>query len=127
MVNSISGDSTGGIQERSVLSTQVEQSEKVAGTDTAKQGEAVQGSSSDWGASVSTISDAAKEAYAKDKEILTFSRQAQLAPPSYNHEKVAALKSMVENGQIEAYLKTFNSEDLAASLLSSSAGSYIRS
>jgi hypothetical protein len=117
-VNNISRDMTqGGIPDSTLSSIQAGQvAKEVGAADTVKK-ENSDSLSIDLGSSVSTISDAAKEAYAKEKEVLKFSRLAQRTEAPYNTEKVAQLKQLVDSGQINQYLDNLSNETLASAMM----------
>jgi fatty acid-binding protein DegV len=117
-VNNISRDMTqGGIPDSTLSGIQAGQAAKEVGAaDTVKK-ENSDSLSIDLGSSVSTISDAAKEAYAKEKEVLKFSRLAQRTEAPYNTEKVAQLKQLVDSGQINQYLDNLSNETLANAMM----------
>lgn len=72
------------------------------------------------------ISDAAKQAYESEKEVLRFSRLAQRVQDSGSSERVAQLKSMVDSGRIQEYLRSVNTDDLADKILNSPTGAFLR-
>lgn len=73
-----------------------------------------------------TISDEAKKAYESEKEVLRFSRLAQRIKEPYNSDKVAQMKNLVDNGRINDYLRSINTDELANSLLNSPSGAFLR-
>jgi hypothetical protein len=72
-----------------------------------------------------TISDEAKNAYEKDKEVMRFSRLAQRIKAPFDSEKVASIKNMLDSGRINEYLRTINTEDLAQSLLNAPGSAFL--
>jgi len=73
-----------------------------------------------------TISDEAKTAYEKDKEVMRFSRLAQRIKTPFDSEKVANIKNMLDSGRINEYLRSINTEDLAQSLLNAPGSAFLR-
>jgi hypothetical protein len=122
MVDSISGKPNS-IQDASLLNINQQQSvEKV-------NSEAASSASNAGTLSLvdeATISDAARSAYESEKEILKFGRLAQRVKPSYDAEKVARFKDMIDNGRINDYMRSLNTDQLAQSMLDSPSGAFLR-
>jgi hypothetical protein len=122
MVESISGKSHQ-IQDSSLLGVNQQQSVERINTESARQADKL--SSLDL-LDQASISDAAKKAYEKDKEVLRFSRLAQRINDSSNTERVAQLKNLVDSGRINDYLRSLNTESLASSILNSPSGAFLK-
>lgn len=73
-----------------------------------------------------TISDEAKTAYEKEKEVMRFSRLAQRIKEPVDSEKVGNIKNMLDNGRINEYLRSINTDALAQSILDSPSGAFLR-
>lgn len=73
-----------------------------------------------------TISDEAKSAYEKEKEVMRFSRLAQRIKAPFDSDKVANIKNMLDSGRINEYLRSINTDDLAQSLLNSPSSAFLR-
>ena len=73
-----------------------------------------------------TISDEAKTAYEKDKEVMRFSRLAQRIKEPVDTDKVSNIKNMLDNGRINDYLRSINTDELAQSILDSPSGAFLR-
>lgn len=73
-----------------------------------------------------TISDEAKTAYEKEKEVMRFSRLAQRIKEPVDSEKVGTIKNMLDNGRINEYLRSINTDALAQSILDSPSGAFLR-
>jgi hypothetical protein len=72
------------------------------------------------------ISDEARETYAAEKETIRFSRMVQRGKESVDLDKVARFKELLDNGRINEYLRSLNTDALAESLLSSSSGAFLK-
>jgi hypothetical protein len=122
MVDSISGK-TNPIQDNGLLNVDRQQSVEKNNLESASENKS---------ASVlklldeATISDEAKTAYEKDKEVMRFSRLAQRIKTPFDSEKVANIKNMLDSGRINEYLRSINTEDLAQSLLNAPGSSFLR-
>ncbi len=73
-----------------------------------------------------TISDEAKLAYEKEKEVLRYSRLAQRIKEPFDADKVSNIKNMLDNGRINEYLRSINTDELAQSILDSPSGASLR-
>lgn len=73
-----------------------------------------------------TISDEAKTAYEKEKEVMRFSRLAQRIKEPVDSEKVGTIKNMLDSGRINEYLRSINTDALAQSILDSPSGAFLR-
>jgi predicted lipid-binding transport protein (Tim44 family) len=73
-----------------------------------------------------TISDEAKKAYESEKEVLRLSRLAQRVQEPYDAEKVAQMKNLLDNGRINEYLRSLNTEAIAESILNSPSGAFLQ-
>ncbi len=125
MVDSISGKQNNPIQENNLLNIGAKSAEQVEQLNK----EAAKASQSAPPLSTldnATISDEAKKAYERDREILQFSRLAQRVKESYDAEKVGRLKDMVDSGRINEYLRNLNTSELADSILDGPAGAFLR-
>lgn len=122
MVDSISGK-TNPIQDNGLLNVDRQQSVEKNNLESASENKS---------ASVlklldeATISDEAKTAYEKDKEVMRFSRLAQRIKTPFDSEKVANIKNMLDSGRINEYLRSINTEDLAQSLLNAPGSAFLR-
>lgn len=122
MVDSISGK-TNPIQDNGLLNVDRQQSVEKNNLESASENKS---------ASVlklldeATISDEAKNAYEKDKEVMRFSRLAQRIKTPFDSEKVANIKNMLDSGRINEYLRSINTEDLAQSLLNAPGSAFLR-
>jgi hypothetical protein len=72
------------------------------------------------------ISDEARETYAAEKETIRFSRMVQRGKESVDLDKVARFRELLDNGRINEYLRSLNTDALAESLLSSSSGAFLK-
>ena len=72
------------------------------------------------------ISDEARQAYEVEKEAIRFSRMAQRGKETIDTDKVTHFKDLLDNGRINDYLRSLNTEALADSLLSSSSGPFLK-
>lgn len=122
MVDSISGKSNP-IQDAGLLNIDRQQSVEKINTESAQQATGGQAAQL---LDQATISDAAKSAYENEKEVLRFSRLAQRGKEPYNADKVSQLKNLVDNGRINEYLRSINTDELANSLLNSPSGAFLR-
>ncbi|WP_373531079.1 hypothetical protein [Vampirovibrio sp.] len=122
MVDSISGNSNS-IQDSALLNVDRQQSVEKTNVESASENKS---------AGVlklldeATISDEAKTAYQKDKEVMRFSRLAQRIKTPFDSEKVANIKNMLDSGRINEYLRSINTDDLAQSLLNSPNSAFLR-
>lgn len=73
-----------------------------------------------------SISDEAKKAYQQDKEVMRFSRLAQRIKEPIDTDKIANIKNMLDNGRINEYLRSLNTDALAQSILDSPSGAFLR-
>jgi hypothetical protein len=122
MVDSISGKPNQ-IQDAGLLNIDRQQSVEKTNVESANETN---------GASVvklldqATISDEAKTAYEKEKEVMRFSRLAQRIKEPVDSEKVGTIKNMLDNGRINEYLRSINTDALAQSILDSPSGAFLR-
>jgi hypothetical protein len=100
-----------------------QQAEKVGAGKIAKTDDAASASLLDQ----ASISDEARETYAAEKETLRFSRLAQREKAPVDMDKVTKFRELLDNGRINDYLRSLNTNALADSLLASSSGSFLRS
>lgn len=122
MVDRISGK-TDSLQEAGLLNVNTQQGVEKTGANTGKI--------ADQAANISlvdeaAISDEARETYAAEKEALRFSRLAQRGKESVDLDKVARFKDLLDNGRINEYLRSLNTDTLAESLLTSSSGAFLK-
>ncbi len=120
MVDSISGKN---VQDASLLNIGQQQSVEKTNVDSAKDTQSV--------ASLklldqATISDEARKAYESEKEILRFSRLAQRIREPFDADKVSHFKNLLDSGRINDYLRSLNTDELAASLLGSPSAAFLR-
>lgn len=122
MVESISGHSPK-IQDAALLGVNQQQTVERVNTEAAGQTEKL--SALDL-LDQATISDAAKNAYESEKEVLRFSRLAQRIKTPSDSDKVSHLKNLLDSGRINEYLRGLNTDSLAESLLNSPSGAFLR-
>jgi hypothetical protein len=122
MVDSISGKSNS-IQDNSLLNVDRQQSVEKTNVESASENKST---SLLKLLDEATISDEAKNAYEKEKEVMRFSRLAQRIKAPFDSEKVANIKNMLDSGRINEYLRSINTEDLAQSLLSAPGNAFLR-
>ncbi len=72
-----------------------------------------------------TISSEAKNRYEKEKEVLRFSRLAQRSPNQVDDSKVSNFRQLIEHGRINDYLRSLNTDQIAASILNSPAKAFL--
>ncbi|MBY0451285.1 MAG: hypothetical protein K2X01_11740 [Cyanobacteria bacterium] len=72
-----------------------------------------------------TISSEAKHRYEKEKEVLRFSRLAQRSPNQVDDSKVSSFRQLIEHGRINDYLRSLNTDQIAASILNSPAKAFL--
>ncbi len=122
MVDSISGKSNP-IQDNGLLNVDRQQSVEKTNLESAREGQSAGLSKL---LDEATISDEAKQAYEKDKEVMRFSRLAQRIQVPFDSDKVAQIKNLLDNGRINEYLRSINTEELAQSLLDSPSAAFLR-
>lgn len=122
MVDSISGNNNS-IQDASLLNISQQQSVEKTNLESAKESASVTTMKL---VDEATISDAAKNAYESEKEVLRFSRLAQRIKEPYDAGKVAQMKNMVDSGRINEYLSSINTDELVDSMLNSPSGAFLR-
>lgn len=122
MVDSISGNSNS-IQDSGLLNVDRQQSVEKTNLESAREGQPAGLSKL---LDEATISDEAKQAYQKDKEVMRFSRLAQRIQTPFDADKVAQIKNLLDNGRINEYLRNINTDELAQSLLDSPSAAFLR-
>lgn len=122
MVDSISGKSNG-IQDTSLLNINQQQTVEKVNQESAADSKQI--ASLQFG-DAATISDAARQAYESEKEVLRFSRLAHRVKETIDTDKIAQFKGMIDNGRINEYLRSLNTDTLAQSLLNSPSGAFLR-
>ena len=122
MVDSISGKSNP-IQDNGLLNVDRQQSVEKTNLESAREGQSAGLSKL---LDEATISDEAKQAYQKDKEVMRFSRLAQRIQVPFNSDKVAQIKNLLDNGRINEYLRSINTDELAQNLLDSPSAAFLR-
>lgn len=120
MVDSISGKN---IQEAGLLNIGQQQSVEKTNQDSARETAAV---GSLKMLDQATISDEARKAYESEKEVLRFSRLAQRVREPFDSDKVSHFKNLLDSGRINDYLRSLNTDELAASLLNSPSSAFLR-
>ena len=123
MVDRVSGNYNNPIQDSGLLGIQQQQDVQKTNADSARETQSV--ASLKFGDSAS-ISDEAKAAWERDKEVLKFSRLAQRIQNTVDLDKVAQMKNMIDSGRINDYLRSLNTDALADSLLNSPSGAFLR-
>jgi len=121
MVDSISGKSNS-IQDASLSGVDRQQASQSVEKINVESAKDAQGANSLSLVDSATISDEAKKAYESEKDVLRLSRLAQRVKEPYNAEKVAQLRELVNNGGVDGYLNSLNTDDLAQSILNSPSG-----
>lgn len=122
MVDSISGNSNP-IQDSGLLNVDRQQSVEKTNLESAREG---QSGGLNKLLDEATISDEAKQAYQKDKEVMRFSRLAQRIQAPFDSDKVAQIKNLLDSGRINEYLRSINTDELAQSLLDSPSAAFLR-
>ena len=123
MINRLSGSNASQVQDASLLN--VGQQKAVEKVDGGKTASPDGGASSDLVDQIN-ISPEARLAYEQEKDALRYSRLAQRIKSPDHADRVSQLKNMVDNGRINEYLRSVNTDRLADSLLSSPVGSFLK-
>lgn len=123
MVDRVSGNYGNPIQDGNLLGVKQQQDIEKTNIDSAREAQTV---SSLQQYDKASISDEAKLAYERDKEVLKFSRLAQRVRNDVDLDKVSQMKNLIDSGRINDYLRSLNTEALADSILNGPGGSFLR-